>query len=37
MKFVDNGKLMPIDGDKTKGEVEQSILSVILDFLQKKA
>jgi dTMP kinase len=34
MKFVDNGKLMPIDGDRKKTEVEQNILKVILDFLQ---
>jgi dTMP kinase len=34
MKFVDNGKLMPIDGDRKKIEVEQNILNVILDFLQ---
>jgi len=37
MKFVDNGKLMPIDGARKKGEVEQNILSVILDFLQNRA
>jgi dTMP kinase len=34
MKFVDNGKLKPIDGDRKKSEVEQNILKVILDFLQ---
>ena len=34
MKFVDNGKLMPIDGDRKKIEVEQNILNVILDFLE---
>jgi dTMP kinase len=34
MKFVDNGKLMPIDGDRKKSEVEQNILNVILDFLE---
>jgi dTMP kinase len=34
MKFVDNGKLMPIDGDRKKGEVEQNILQVILKFLE---
>jgi dTMP kinase len=37
LKFVDNGKLVPIDGDKTKDEVEQDILSLILKFLQKNA
>ncbi|MCW4031229.1 MAG: dTMP kinase [Candidatus Bathyarchaeota archaeon] len=34
MKFVDDGKLIPINGDKKKGEVEQDILSLILDFLE---
>ena len=34
MKFVDNGKLMPIDGDRKKIEVEQNVLNVILDFLE---
>ena len=34
MKFVDNGKLIPIDGDKRKAEVEQNILSMILEFLE---
>jgi len=34
MKFVDNGKLKPIDGDRKKPEVEQNILNVILDFLE---
>ena len=34
MKFVDNGKLVSIDGDRKKSEVEQNILNVILDFLQ---
>ena len=34
MKFVDNGKLMPLDGDRTKGDVEQNILSVTLEFLE---
>ncbi len=36
MRFVDNGKLMLIDGDRKKGEVEQNLLTVILDFLQNK-
>jgi len=35
IKFVDKGKLVPIDGDKTKDEVEQDLLSLILNFLQK--
>ena len=34
MKFVDNGKLMVIDGDRKKSEVEQNVLNVILDFLE---
>jgi thymidylate kinase len=34
MKFVDNGKLTPIDGDRNKSEVEKNILTVILDFLK---
>ena len=37
IKFVDKGKLVPIDGDKTKDEVEQDLLSFILNFLQKNA
>jgi len=37
MKFVDNGKLVPIDGDRKKAEVEQNILKLILEFLQNKA
>jgi len=36
MKYVKNGKLVPVDGDKRKGEVTRNILMVILDFLQKK-
>jgi len=36
MKYVENGKLVPVDGDKRKSEVAQNILMVILDFLQKK-
>ncbi len=36
MKFVDNGKLKPIDGDRKKIEVEQNILTVILAFLKNR-
>jgi dTMP kinase len=36
MKYVKNGKLVPVNGDKRKGEVTQNLLMVILDFLQKK-
>lgn len=34
MKFVEDGKLIPINGDRKKGEVEKDILSLILDFLE---
>jgi dTMP kinase len=34
MKFVDNGKLISIDGDRKKSEVEQNVLNVILNFLE---
>ena len=34
MKFVDSGKLVPIDGDRRKLEVEKSILDTVLDFLK---
>ena len=36
MKYVKNGKLVPVDGNKRKGEVAQNILMVILDFLQNR-
>jgi dTMP kinase len=36
MKFVDNGKLMSIDGDRKKSEVEKNILKVTMDFLEKR-
>jgi len=36
MKYVENGKLVAVDGDKRKGEVTRNILMVILDLLQKK-
>ena len=36
LKFVDDGKLVSIDGDKKKGEVEQDVLSLILDFLENR-
>lgn len=36
MKFVDNGKLISIDGDRKKIEVEKNILKVILDFLENQ-
>ena len=37
MKFVDNGKLVPIDGDRKKAELEQNLLKLILEFLENKA
>jgi dTMP kinase len=36
MRYVENGQLVPVDGDKGKAEVTQSILKVILDFLEKQ-
>jgi dTMP kinase len=33
MNFVDNGKLISIDGNKPKNMVEKSISSIILEFL----
>jgi dTMP kinase len=36
MKYVENGKLVAVDGDKGKAEVTKSILTVILDFLEKQ-
>jgi dTMP kinase len=37
MKYVENGKLVPVDGDRRKAEVTQSILKEILGFLEKQA
>ncbi len=34
MKFVDNGKLVSVDGNKRKNEVAKDILKIILDFLK---
>lgn len=34
MKFVNNGKLVPLDGNRRKIEVEKSILDTVLDFLK---
>ena len=36
MKFVNSGKLRPIDGNRRKSEVQQNILSVTLDFLENR-
>ncbi|MFA5364670.1 MAG: dTMP kinase [Candidatus Bathyarchaeia archaeon] len=34
-KYVNDKKLVPIDGDKSKKEVETAVTSLVLDFLQK--
>lgn len=34
MKFVEKGKLVPVDGNRGKGEVAKDILIVVLDFLK---
>jgi dTMP kinase len=34
MNFVKKGKLVPLDGDRKKSEVEANILKMVLDFLQ---
>ena len=36
MKFVNHGKLRPIDGNRKKSEVQQNILQLTLDFLEAK-
>jgi dTMP kinase len=33
MKFVKNGQLLPLDGNRKKSEVAQDILQMVLDFL----
>ena len=34
MKFVKNGKLVPLDGNRKKSELEKSVLKMAMDFLQ---
>jgi len=34
MKFVENGRLVPINGNREKNEVAKDILAVVLDFLK---
>ncbi len=34
LKFVKNGKLVPVDGNRRKDEVAKDILKVVLDFLK---
>jgi thymidylate kinase len=36
MKFVDNGKLKPINGNRNKTDVEKNILQIIVDFLENQ-
>ena len=36
MKFVNEGKLMVIDGNRRKGEVEEDILDAVLNFIVKR-
>lgn len=35
MKFVEKGELVKIDGNKSKQEVADDILTVVLGFLEK--
>ncbi len=37
MKFVKNGKLVPVDGNRRKDEVAKDILTVVLDFLKNNS
>jgi dTMP kinase len=34
IKFVENGKLVPVDGNRRKDEVAKDILTVVLNFLK---
>nr|NIR87152.1 hypothetical protein [Candidatus Bathyarchaeota archaeon] len=34
MKFVEDGRLIRVDGDRPKDEVSRDILAVVLDFLK---
>jgi thymidylate kinase len=36
MRFVDSGKLICVNGARTKVEVEQEILSVVSEYLKKQ-
>jgi dTMP kinase len=36
MKYVKNGQLVAVDGDKRKAAVTEAILAVIMDFLDKQ-
>ncbi len=35
-KYVNDKKLVPINGDNTKKEVENAVTGLVLDFLQKR-
>jgi dTMP kinase len=35
MKFLENGRLVPVNGNRRKNEVAKDILTVVLDFLKK--
>ena len=35
MRFVENGELIRVDGNKPKEEVAKEILSIVLDYLEK--
>ncbi|MDG6223537.1 MAG: dTMP kinase [Candidatus Bathyarchaeota archaeon] len=37
LKYVKDGKLVPINADRTKSRVEKSLLSVVLDFLKNQS
>ena len=37
LKFVENGMLVPVDGNRTKNEVTKNISTIVLDFLNKRA
>jgi dTMP kinase len=36
MEFVENEKLISLDGDRKKGDVEKDILKMVVDFLQNR-
>lgn len=36
-KYVNDGKLMPVNGNGTKSQVEHSILKLVLEFLRTKS
>ena len=37
LKFVDDGKLKSINGNRNKSEVQRNLLNVVLDFLNSKS